>query len=431
MKRTLARREGSRENLFTKFPARGANQRRRLTTLMEPEKIKEQSAEITGQSINYSRRASRCYIARRRGMNHYTQLQLGESSQTSIPLDFNRWFATAVIGLFVLACFYTLKIAASLFLPMVLAGFLGFLLTPVTRWLKRNGVPELWAPILSTISFLMILICLFVALCASLAKFEPEFPHYLDHVHNRLAPLIQEFQKSSPAIDRLGGWLNPGNTSQVSVRGPSVVEQALKTAPNLFALLVIVHVLAVFLLTYGARLQKRLVEMIPGLREKQNVVEIASEIEQTAARYFASVTLVNAGVGVSVWISVGLLGLPHPLLWGVAAFLLHYIPFVGATGGIVAMTLVSLIHFDSLWYALLPPLAYLVCAVIEGNIATPIFLGRWLTLNPIAILLSFLLWSYLWGVLGTLLAVPILATFKIFCDRIDALKPLGELLGRP
>jgi hypothetical protein len=64
-----------------------------------------------------------------------------------------------MIGLFVLACFYTLKIAASLFLPMVLAGFLGFLLTPVTRWLKRNGVPELWAPILSTISFLMILIC--------------------------------------------------------------------------------------------------------------------------------------------------------------------------------------------------------------------------------------------------------------------------------
>jgi predicted PurR-regulated permease PerM len=87
--------------------------------------------------------------------------------------------------------------------------------------------------------------------------------------------------------------------------------------------------------------------MIPGLREKQNVVGIASEIEQTAARYFASVTLINAGVGVSVWISVGLLGLPHPLLWGVAAFLLHYIPFVGATGGIVAMILVSLIHFDS------------------------------------------------------------------------------------
>jgi predicted PurR-regulated permease PerM len=84
-----------------------------------------------------------------------------------------------------------------------------------------------------------------------------------------------------------------------SARGLSVVEQALKAAPNFFALLVIVHVLAFFLLTYGARLQKRLVEMIPGLREKQNVVGIASEIEQTAARYFASVTFINAGVGLA------------------------------------------------------------------------------------------------------------------------------------
>ena len=171
--------------------------------------------------------------------------------------------------------------------------------------------------------------------------------------------------------------------------------------------------------------------MIPGVSEKQNVIEIAAEIEQTAARYFTSVTLINAALGLSVWIFVGFLGLPHPLLWGIAAFLLHYIPFVGATGGIVAMTLVSLIHFDSAWYALLPPLAYLLCAMIEGNLATPLFLGRWLVLNPIAILLTFLLWSYLWGVAGTLLAVPLLATFKIFCDRIEPLTRVGSLLGRP
>jgi len=192
-----------------------------------------------------------------------------------------------------------------------------------------------------------------------------------------------------------------------------------------------VHVLAFFLLLYGARLLKKLVDMIPAVPDKQNVLEIAAEIEQTAARYFSSVTLINAGLGVSVWISLALLGLPHPLLWGVAAFLLHYIPFVGATGGIIAMALVSLIHFDSVWYALLPPLAYAFCAMIEGNLATPLFLGRWLILNPIAILLAFLLWGYLWGVPGTLLAVPILATFKIFCDHIEGLKRIGSFLGRP
>jgi hypothetical protein len=135
---------------------------------------------------------------------------------------------------------------------------------------------------------------------------------------------------------------------------PSRRRPGLKNAPKFMAILVIVHVLAFFLLLYAARLLKKLADMIPGVSEKQNVVEIASEIEQTAAHYFSSATLINACVGVSVWMLVGLLGLPHPLLWGVAAFLLHYIPFVGATGGIVAMTLVSLIHFDSVWYALLP-----------------------------------------------------------------------------
>jgi predicted PurR-regulated permease PerM len=341
------------------------------------------------------------------------------------------WFVIAVIGLFVLACFYTLKVAADLFLPIVLASFLGFLLTPLTRWLKKIGFPIFWAPLLATLGFLIILICLFAALCTSLARFEPEFPSYVDHVQARLAPILQALQKSSPAINRLSDWLNPENVPQVITRGPSFVAEILKSAPKYLALLVVVHVLAFFFLLYGARLQKRLVGMIPGLPEKQNIVEIASEIEQTASRYFTSVTLINAGVGVSVWICVGLLGLPHPLLWGAAAFLLHYIPFVGATGGIVAMTLVSLIHFDSIWYALLPPLAYVFCAMIEGNLATPIFLGRWLTLNPIAILLTFLLWSYLWGMIGTLLAVPLLATFKIFCDRIVPLKALGAFLGRP
>jgi predicted PurR-regulated permease PerM len=360
---------------------------------------------------------------------------LNASSDGPTPADLgkfvNLWFTVAVIGLFVFACFYTLKVAVDLFLPIVLAGFLGFLLTPVTRWLKKIGLSNFWAPLLGTLGFLIILTCLFAALCVSLARFEPDFPRYLDHIQERLTPILQAVQKSSPSIDRLGAWLNPGSILQVSIRGPGFVEMVLKNAPKFLAILVIIHVLAFFLLLYGARLLKKLVDMIPGVSEKQNVVEIASEIEQTAARYFTSVTLINAGLGVSVWISVGLLGLPHPLLWGVAAFLLHYIPFVGATGGVVAMTLVSLIHFDSVWYALLPPLAYVFCAMIEGNLATPLFLGRWLTLNPIAILLTFLLWSYLWGVAGTLLAVPLLATFKIFCDRIESLRRVGSFLGRP
>src|SRR5580700_3977458 len=175
-----------------------------------------------------------------------------DSSDGPTPEDLgnfvNLWFAVAAIGLFVFACFYTLKVAVDLFLPIVLAGFLGFLLTPVTRWLRQIGLSNFWAPLLGTLGFLAILICLFAALCVSLARFEPDFPRYLDHIQERLMPILQAVQKSSPSVDRIGAWLNPGKILQVSVRGPSFVEIALKNAPKFLAILVIVHVLAFFLL---------------------------------------------------------------------------------------------------------------------------------------------------------------------------------------
>jgi predicted PurR-regulated permease PerM len=105
------------------------------------------------------------------------------------------WFAVGVIGLFVFACFYVLKAAVDLFLPIVLASFLGFLLTPVTRWLKKLGFSNFWAPLLGTLSFLFLLICLFAALAVSLARFEPDLPRYLDHIQERLMPILQAVQK--------------------------------------------------------------------------------------------------------------------------------------------------------------------------------------------------------------------------------------------
>src|ERR1700757_3596218 len=209
-----------------------------------------------------------------------------DSYQAAIGRVIKPWFSFAVVGLFVFACFYTLKLAKDLFLPIILAGFLGFLLTPVTRWLRKIGLTEFWAPLIGTLGFLTLLLCLFGALWFSLAQFQPDFPQYLDHIQERLAPIIASVHKSSASMDRLSNWLNPGSNREVSVRGPSIIEIALSNAPTFLALIIVVHVLVFFLLLYGARLLKKFVDMIPGVSEKQNVVEIAAEIDQTAARYF-------------------------------------------------------------------------------------------------------------------------------------------------
>ena len=143
-------------------------------------------------------------------MNHPTNAN--DSSNASEPPKaigqfIKPWFAFAVVGLFVFACFYTLKVAVDLFLPIVLAGFLGFLLTPVTRWLMKIRLSPFWAPLLGTLDFLTMLISLFGALWLSLARFEPDFPQYLDHIQNRLAPFTDAVQKSSASMDRLSNWV--------------------------------------------------------------------------------------------------------------------------------------------------------------------------------------------------------------------------------
>jgi predicted PurR-regulated permease PerM len=116
-------------------------------------------------------------------------------------------------------------------------------------------------------------------------------------------------------------------------------------------------------------------------------------------------------------------------MWGVLVATLNFIPYLGALTGIICMTLGAVLSFDSLGYAMIFPASYLIIATLEGNFITPLVLGRSLTLNPVVILIALAFWGWMWGISGMILAVPILATFKIFCDHIDPMKPVGEFLS--
>ena len=140
-------------------------------------------------------------------------------------------------------------------------------------------------------------------------------------------------------------------------------------------------------------------------------------------------TLINVGVGVAVGVGVWLLQMPNPVLWGVLACVLTYIPYLGAVVGIGILGLAALLAFDDLGHALAVPGVYLVVSFLEGNFITPLVLGRRLTLNPVVIFVGLLFWFFLWGIPGALLAVPILAICKIVCDHVDTLAPIGEFFG--
>ncbi len=158
-------------------------------------------------------------------------------------------------------------------------------------------------------------------------------------------------------------------------------------------------------------------------------MQIAVEIERNVAGYLATITMMNAVVGIAAGSSMWLLGLPDALLWGTFAFLLNYIPIIGPITGIVSFFFVGLFIYDNPLEAFIPAGIYLVIHILEGETITPMLLARRLTLNPVLVIASLLFWNWLWGIPGALLSVPLLAVFKIVCDRLPGLTALGHMLG--
>ena len=214
------------------------------------------------------------------------------------------------------------------------------------------------------------------------------------------------------------------------MKSPSWIKQALFGGTTTFVSeAIVVIVLLYFLLASGDLFLRKLIKVLPTFEDKKRAVEIAREIEHNISTYLFTVTLINIGVGVAVGVGVWLLKMPNPVLWGVLAGVLTYIPYLGAMVGIGILGLAALLVFDDLGHALAVPAVYLVVSFLEGNFVTPLVLGRRLTLNPVVIFVGLLFWFFLWGIPGALLAVPTLAVFKIVCDHVDTLAPIGEFFG--
>ena len=338
----------------------------------------------------------------------------------------------SVTGLFVLAVFYTLYFAADFVLPVALAVLMSLLLLPSVGFLnKKARIPEAVGAALAIAVLIVILAGLASLIYQPAASFLQDLPNHLHQIQGRLTFLSASLKQAGHASDQVQQLMgsNQASTTIVTLKGPGVLQMLFSQTPLFLAKLTVVTILTYFLLAHQEAFLLKAVKAVPTFQDKRRVVDIAKEIETSIARYLLSVTLLNLSLGACVGIGLALLGLSNALMWGVAIFLLNYIPFIGAVAGISLVAIASLIQFDNIGYACLAPLLYLALNALESNFVTPNILGRWMTLNPVGIFLSFLFWGWLWGVPGMLLAVPILAIIKIFCDRVDGLSHLGEFLG--
>lgn len=334
-------------------------------------------------------------------------------------------------GLFLLAAMYTLYVARSFLLPVVLAGLLTLLLEPVVRFLKRRlRIPTPLGAGIILLAFLGGLGFAVYQLSQPAYDWVEKAPQKLRQVERKLRDLKKPVQTLGKATEQVEKIAQVGSTTQsVTVNQPSLGLRLANRATAVAAGALVMFILVFFLLASGDLFLRKLIKVLPSAESKRQGAEIARELQGEISRYLVTVTFINFGLGASTGLAMWWIGLPNPVLWGVFVAVANYIPYLGAGVCYVLFGLLGFLTFNSLAQALLPVGAFLVLNVTEAYIVSPLVLGRRLTLNPVIIFLSLTFWTWLWGVAGAILAVPITAVFKILCDRIEPLAPIGEFLG--
>jgi predicted PurR-regulated permease PerM len=354
--------------------------------------------------------------------------KLGEALRDRLEIR-----SIALTGLLVLASFYTLYFARAFFFPIVLAILLDFLLSPLIRALKRARIPEPLGAAIVMIVLLGVAGGSVYELMGPAREWVAKLPGSMHAAQDRLRQIrkpVEQVSKTAEQVEQATKITDQAKTPEVVVKGPSLTERLFGTTQTIVGSLVEVMILLYFLLAAGDLFLQKLIKVLPQFRDKKKAVAIARETEASISTYLVTVTLVNVGLGIAVAAVMSLLRMPSPLLWGTLAALAEFVPYLGATALITLLALAGLVTFDSIGHALLIPAAYLGVNFLQSQFVTPLVLGRRLTLNPVAIFVGLVFWWWIWGVPGAFIAVPLIATFKIFCDHIEALAPIGEFLGR-
>jgi predicted PurR-regulated permease PerM len=351
-----------------------------------------------------------------------------DETEMPLPSDPRTFFLGGLFALGVLAALY---IASSVILPVVLAFVLNLLLQPAVRLLGRLHLPRAVGALLSILLVIAALVGFVAALSVPAANWAERLPEGIPRLEAHLQVMKEPIQALQKVIQQAEQAADapPGRGSIVSVRRDLGITGALfagtrSVLDGLFTTVLVLY----FLLVAGNIFLRRIVEILPTFSNKRQAVDISQQIQEDISAYLVTITAMNAAVGVTTALAMYLCGLGDPLLWGTTAFLLNYIPILGPLFGVCIFVLVGMLSFESLWWALLPPVLYFGIHLVEGERLTPMLLARRFTLNPVLIILSLVFWFWMWGMLGAILAVPMLAILKIISDRLRPLKALGHFL---
>ncbi len=344
---------------------------------------------------------------------------------TPVPARARSRGTLPVVGMFALAVITALYFGRAILMPILFGMILAVVLAPVVERLTRLRVPGPVGAALVMLAALGLLALAIELLVLPARDVLGELPVQVQTLIAHLLEWVRSF--------RLGNWLTPRNgadlTNQASAQGATLTGDFLKAAPSFILSVISACLLAFFLLSSGDLFLTKLVRILPTIRDKVRAVKVVRTVQQEVATYFASVSMINAGLGIGVTLLTWGFGLPMPWFWGALVALLNFVPYIGASVSAALLLLAGMAFTDSFSQALLLLASFVGITFVEGQLINPVLVGKRLELNHTIVFVALLFWGWLWGVGGLLLAVPLLIIIKKFADHTPGWEAVAEFLA--
>lgn len=331
-----------------------------------------------------------------------------------------------VVGLFILALIAAVYFGRAILMPILFGMVLALVLAPVVERLSRMKIPEPLGAALVMFAMIGLLVLAVELLVLPARDVLAELPSQVQTLFAHGLDWVRSF--------RLGKWLAPPSSGdlskQAATQGLSMTGDLLKAAQGFIVSALSAGLLAYFLLSSGDLFLTKLVRVLPTIRDKVRAVKVVRTVQNEVATYFASVAMINTGLGIAVTLLTWAFGLPMPWFWGALVALLNFIPYVGASVSAIMLLLAGMAFTDSTSHAFLLMASFIGITFVEGQLINPVLVGKRLELNHTLVFVALLFWGWMWGVGGMLLAVPLLIIIKKFADHTPGWEAVAEFLAR-
>ncbi|MHB8624449.1 MAG: AI-2E family transporter [Sulfuricaulis sp.] len=353
----------------------------------------------------------------------------------------------AINLLAILAVIGALYFARDFFVPLLIGILASYALRPLVDWLKALYIPVPLAAALVLFIFVGAASWMAYSLRDDATTFIEKLPaaahklrqritdtrargpSVLQHVQEATNELAHAAAEATGTKEVTPAVVVPETPSATGVRNYILAQSALVLTG--LAQTPVVLLLTYFLLSSGEYFRRKIVRIVgPSLSRKKEMVHLLDEINTQVQHYLFNMLASSLLVGICTWLAFKALGMEQPGVWGVAAGILHFIPYLGAALVSLVSGLAALVQTESPMNALAVSGASLLIASVIGLVCMTWLQSRFAHMNTAVLFISLLFFGWLWGVWGMLVSAPLITIAKVICDRIESLKPVGELLGR-